>query len=256
MSGTLSVIKAGGNVLDSPEALEAFLDVFAAMAQDRILVHGGGVMASQTMRSLGIEPRMVDGRRITDEETLKVAVSVYAGWLNKTIVAKLQARGCNAIGLSGADGSVIDAAIRPKTPVDYGYVGDVKAVDVNFLELLLQQGYTPVLCAVTHDRKGTLLNTNADTIASSVAKAMAELRQVTLTYCFEKNGVLMDPEDGNSVIPYIDKPLFEELKASGTVSAGMIPKLDNAFAAIDAGVEKVIIKNSSNLGNSIGTIVQ
>lgn len=212
-------------------------------------------MASQTLRRMGIEPKMVDGRRITDAETLKVAVAVYAGWLNKTIVAKLQARGCNAVGLSGADGGVIESVIRPKEPVDFGFVGDVRSVDVKFLEMLLDQGITPVLCAVTHDRKGTLLNTNADTIASSVAKAMASVRKVNLTFCFEKNGVLADPADEDSVISQIDRAGFEEMKATGAISAGMIPKLDNAFSAISAGVHKVIIKNSANLGNSIGTVI-
>ncbi|MBO4764431.1 MAG: acetylglutamate kinase [Bacteroidales bacterium] len=252
----LSVIKIGGNVVDNPEALDAFLDDFIAMPNDKILVHGGGVMASQTLRRLGIEPRMVEGRRITDEQTLKVAVSVYAGWLNKTIVAKLQARRCNALGLSGADGDIIEADIRPKEPIDFGFVGDVRSVDIKFLDMLLEQGITPVLCAVTHDRKGTLLNTNADTIASRVARAMAAIRQVSLTFCFEKNGVLADPEDENSVIPNIDRTSFAEMKASGAVSAGMIPKLDNAFAAIDAGVKRVIIKNSANLGKAIGTVIE
>ena len=252
----LSVIKIGGNVVDSPEALDAFLDDFIAMPNDKILVHGGGVMASQTLRRLGIEPKMVDGRRITDEQTLRVAVSVYAGWLNKNIVAKLQARRCNALGLSGADGDSIEADIRPKEPIDFGFVGDVRSVDIKFLDMLLEQGITPVLCAVTHDRKGTLLNTNADTIASSVARAMAAIRQVSLTFCFEKNGVLADPEDENSVISHIDRQGFAEMKASGAVSAGMIPKLDNAFAAIDAGVQRVIIKNSANLGKAIGTVIE
>lgn len=255
MMDSLSVIKIGGNVVDSPEALEAFLDDFVSLPKEKILVHGGGVMASQTLRRLGIEPKMMNGRRITDAETLKVAVSVYAGWLNKTIVAKLQARGCNAVGLSGADGGVIESVIRAKEPVDYGFVGDVRSVDVKFLEMLLDQGITPVLCAVTHDRKGTLLNTNADTIASSVAKAMAAVRKVNLTFCFEKNGVLADPEDEGSVIPQIDRAAFEEMKATGAISAGMIPKLENAFSAISAGVHKVIIKNSANLGKSIGTVI-
>ena len=252
----LSVIKIGGNVVDSPEALDAFLDDFIAMPNDKILVHGGGVMASQTLRRLGIEPKMVDGRRITDEQTLRVAVSVYAGWLNKNIVAKLQARRCNALGLSGADGDIIEADIRPKEPIDFGFVGDVRSVDIKFLDMLLEQGITPVLCAVTHDRKGTLLNTNADTIASSVARAMAAIRQVSLTFCFEKNGVLADPDDENSVISHIDRQGFAEMKASGAVSAGMIPKLDNAFAAIDAGVQRVIIKNTANLGKAIGTVIE
>jgi acetylglutamate kinase len=253
---SLSVIKIGGNVVDDNEALDAFLDDFVAMPKNKILVHGGGAMASQTLLKLGIEPKMVEGRRITDEQTLKVAVAVYAGWINKNIVAKLQARGCNAIGISGADGSVIDAVMRPKKPIDYGYVGDITSVDVKFLDMLMDLGLTPVICAVTHDRKGTLLNTNADTIASRVARAMAAIRQVSLIYCFEKNGVLADPQDNNSVIQHIDRASYAELKAAGTVSAGMIPKLDNAFAAIDAGVKKVIIKNSANLGKAFGTVIE
>lgn len=256
MSELLSVIKIGGNVIDSEQALDAFLDDFAAIGHGKILVHGGGVMASQTLKRLGIEPKMVEGRRITDAQTLRVAAAVYAGLLNKTIVAKLQARGCDAVGLSGADANAIEADIRPKTPVDFGFVGDVKAVNVKFLAFLLEHGFTPVICAITHDGKGTLLNTNADTIASSVAKAMAAVRQVTLTYCFEKKGVLADPDDENSVISHIDKALFAELKASGAVSAGMIPKLDNAFGAIDAGVQRVIIKSSADIGKMTGTVIE
>ena len=256
MKRPLSIIKIGGNVIDSNDALNAFLDDFTALESDKILVHGGGVMASQTLRRMGIEPKMVEGRRITDGETLKVAVSVYAGWLDKTIVAGLQARACNAVGLSGADGNIIEADIRPKMPIDYGYVGDVRKVNVQLLETLLANGFTPVICAVTHDAQGTLLNTNADTIASAVAVAMAAVRPVSLTFCLEKNGVLADPEDDSSIIPRIDKAGFEKLKAGGIVTAGMIPKLTNAFAAIDAGVSKVIIKSASNLGNNIETTIE
>jgi acetylglutamate kinase len=256
----------------------------------KVLVHGGGVMASQMQKAMGMIPQMVEGRRVTDEDTLKVVTMVYAGWCNKNIVSLLQAVGCNAIGLTGADANVIKARKRApmyveslEKEVDYGYVGDVNAESVNagFIYSLLERGITPVLCAINHDGDGNLLNTNADTIASSVAIAMANYRYRTLRdvccrceecthcsddgrlthvteliYCFEKDGVLYDKNDDSSVIPEISQGSFEELKKNGIVADGMIPKLTNSFKAIHAGVERVIIKHAGNLNNGIGTTLK
>ena len=286
----IRVIKIGGNVVDNPELLRKFASDFAAMPGMKVLVHGGGVMASQMQKAMGMIPQMVEGRRVTDEDTLKVVTMVYAGWCNKNIVSLLQADGCNAIGLTGADGNVIKARKRApmyveslEKEVDYGYVGDVNAESVNagFIYSLLERGITPVLCAINHDGDGNLLNTNADTIASSVAIAMANYRyrslrdvccrceecthcsddgrltHVTeLIYCFEKDGVLYDKNDDSSVIPEISQGSFEELKKNGIVADGMIPKLTNSFKAIDAGVERVIIKHAGNLNNGIGTTLK
>jgi acetylglutamate kinase len=252
----LKVIKIGGNVIDNPDALEAFLESFAAVPGAKILVHGGGAIASRTLKRMGIEPIMIDGRRVTDAGTLQVVTAVYAGLINKTIVATLQKYGCNAIGLSGADGNVITSRKRPATPVDYGFVGDIDKVNGSTFDALLSAGFTPVVCAINHDGHGTLLNTNADTIASGIAVAMSKLYDTQLIMCFEKDGVLMDKDDETSVIPVIDKPLFEELKATGKVNAGMLPKLKNAFDAIDAGVGKVVIKNSAKLADESGTTIR
>lgn len=252
----LKVIKIGGNVIDNPDALEAFLEAFAAVPGAKILIHGGGAIASRTLKKMGIEPVMIEGRRVTDADTLQVVTAVYAGLINKTIVATLQKYGCNAIGLSGADGNALTSEKRPATPIDYGFVGDVKAVNSSTFCTLLNAGMTPVVCAINHDGHGTLLNTNADTIASSVAVAMSGRYDTELILCFEKDGVLMDKDDESSVIPVIDKPLFEQLKSEGKVNAGMLPKLKNAFDAIDAGVGKVIIKNSAKLSEDSGTIIQ
>lgn len=254
----IRVIKIGGNVVDNPELLQKFVKDFAAMPEMKILVHGGGVMASQMQKSMGMMPQLVEGRRVTDEETLKVVTMVYAGWCNKHIVSLLQAEGCNAIGLTGADGNVIKA--RKRGPiyaeslgkeVDYGYVGDVDHTCVNtgFLNNLLESGIVPVLCAINHDGNGSLLNTNADTIASSVAIAMS----AELIYCFEKDGVLYDKDDDTSIIREIDRKLFAELKAEGRIADGMIPKLANSFKAIDSGVSRVIIKHARNLLCETGT---
>ncbi len=251
----LKVIKIGGNVIDHPEALEAFLKKFATIAGAKILVHGGGAIASRMLKSMGIEPVMIEGRRVTDAATLDVVTAVYAGLINKNIVATLQKYGCNAAGLSGADCNAITSRKRPATPIDYGFVGDVERVNAASFEIFLAAGITPVVCAINHDGQGTLLNTNADTVASSVAVAMSSLYDTELVMCFEKNGVLYDKDDDNSVIPQIDKPLFEELKSEGKVNAGMLPKLKNAFDAIGAGVGKVIIKNSNHLTEDIGTTI-
>ena len=283
----IKVVKIGGNVVDNPELLREFVRDFAAMPGMKVLVHGGGVMASQMQKEMGMVPKMIEGRRVTDEQTLKVVTMVYAGWCNKNITALLQARGCNAIGLTGADGNAIKASKRPPLhveslgeDVDYGYVGDVSAQSVNapFIYSLLSRGIVPVFNAINHDGNGNLLNTNADTIASSIAVAMANYRYRTprevccrceecthcsddgrltheteLIYCFEKDGVLMDKDDDGSVIPEIDKEQFTMLKERGVVADGMIPKLTNSFKAIDSGVARVVIKHARNLLSNKGT---
>lgn len=273
----ISVIKIGGNVVDNPLLLEQFIHVFASFEGPRILVHGGGVMASQMQRQLGYEPVMIDGRRVTDENTLKIVTMVYAGWCSKHIVALLQKYGCNAAGLSGADADIIRASKRPPvhrtgpdgkdTVLDYGFAGDVDPSRINteFLTSLTDSGITPVICAITHDGNGNLLNTNADTIASSIAVALAcwernagpsSGREVRLIYCFEKDGVLYDKDDDSSVIPEITPDIYAGLKEEGRVAAGMIPKLDNAFKAIESGVSEVIIKHARNLGTDNGTVIR
>lgn len=239
----LSILKIGGNILDNEAFLENLLDTFSGLPGKKILVHGGGKIANVLMEQLGIKPNMVDGRRITDEKTLEVVTMVYAGLINKRLVARLQSRGCEAIGLTGADANIIPAVKRPVKEIDYGFVGDVypKDISANTITGFLGMGLVPVCAPITHNGEGDLLNTNADTIASSLAIALAPFFNVNLIYCFEKNGVLMDPQDENSVIPKIDEGLFNEYKASGVISAGMIPKLDNAFKAIGSGVKQVTI---------------
>ncbi len=248
----IKVVKIGGNVIDNPQALERFCSDFAALDGAKVLVHGGGKLASDFQRRMGLEPQMVEGRRVTDGETLRLVTMVYAGWCSKHIAALLQSRGCNAIGLAGCDASLIKAARRPpktlsdgRTVVDYGLVGDVTkaSVDAAGIRQLLDQGTVPVFCAITHDGCGTLLNTNADTIASSIAAAL----EAELLYCFEKNGVLYDRDDPDSVIRVIDPALYHSLKAEGRVADGMIPKIDNAFAALGDGARCVRLKNSAQL---------
>jgi acetylglutamate kinase len=254
----LTIVKIGGNIVDKPEALEYFLRDFNNLRGPKILIHGGGVLASELSKKLGIETIMLNGRRVTDYETLKIVSMVYAGWINKSIVAALQKIGCNALGLSGADGDSVPAVRRSPEPVDFGYVGDVNPTNINssFLEGLLARGICPVFCAITHDRNGSLLNTNADTMASSIAIAMSSDYCTKLIYCFEKEGVLFDENDGDSIIPLITKNNYSKLKEDGIVKGGMIPKLDNAFAAIENGVAEVCIKHASNLSNSKGTILK
>ena len=286
----IRIVKIGGNVVDNPELLREFVKDFAAMPGMKALIHGGGVMASQMQKSMGMTPQMIEGRRVTDEDTLKVVTMVYAGWCNKNITALLQAEGCNAIGLSGADGNAIKARKRPPVhveslgeDVDYGFVGDVTGESVNagFIYSLMERGIVPVFNAINHDGEGNLLNTNADTIASSVAIALANYKyrsprevccrceecthcrddgrlthETELIYCFEKDGVLYDKDDDSSVIPEIDRKRFAELKAEGRVADGMIPKLANSFKAIDSGVARVIIKHARNLNNKKGTVLK
>ena len=248
---TLNIIKIGGNVIDNSENLYHFLKDFKDLPGYKILVHGGGKIATQVSDSLGIESRLVDGRRITDVETLRVVTMVYGGLVNKNIVAQLQRFGTNAIGLTGADGNLIKAKKRPVKTIDYGFVGDIydRSVNTEGISNLLKAGFTPVFCALTHDGEGQLLNTNADTIASALAVAMAGVFYTTLIYCFEKKGVLMDIDDEESVIREIDPERYEELKIQQIIHSGMLPKLDNAFTAIACGVKAVVIGRSDDLGN-------
>lgn len=245
----LHIIKIGGNIIDDPVALGAFLKAFSAIEGHKILVHGGGKLATDLGRTLGIPQTMVDGRRITDTETLKIIVMVYAGLVNKTIVAQLQANGCNAIGLSGADGNLLSATKRNHQLIDFGWVGDVLPDNVNteLLNHLIGAGLVPVIAPVTHDGKGQLLNTNADSIASIIASVLAEAYAVSLTYCFEKDGVLRNVQEEDSIIPVLTKEQYQKLKMEGIISKGMIPKLDNAFDALDKGIEMVTICHANNL---------
>ena len=252
----LIILKIGGNVIDNPPVLEAVLRDFATWQAHKILVHGGGKIASKLMERLGIAPKMVEGRRITDRETLDIVTMVYAGLINKNMVATLQTHACNAIGLTGADANLIPAAKRPVKDIDYGYVGDLNfdCISADMLVNLLKSGLVPVLAPITHDGAGSLLNTNADTIASSVAIALAKFFRVQLTFCFEKQGVLRDPNDEQSVIDFLDKDMFQQYKNEGIITAGMIPKLDNAFVALQNGVEEVRICSPNSLHE--GTRIQ
>jgi acetylglutamate kinase len=245
----LTIIKIGGNVIDNSENLHQFLLDFTALPGDKILVHGGGKIATELGESLGVQAKMVDGRRITDIETLRVVTMVYAGLINKNMVAQLQAKGNNAIGLTGADGNIIKAKKRPVKTVDYGFVGDLDEASVSsaMLDHLLIAGLVPVLCAITHDGDTQLLNTNADTIASAVAVAMSSLYKTRLVYCFEKKGVLKDIKNDDSVVREIHADEFKTLTADGTVAGGMIPKLHNAFEAIKKGVSAVYIGKADEL---------
>jgi len=254
---TLSIVKIGGNIVDAPEALDAFLDDFYRLGGHKILVHGGGVMASKMAKQLGIETKMLNGRRITDAETLKLVTMVYAGWINKNIVAQLQKRGCNAIGLSGADANTIPAIKRSPVPIDFGFAGDPDPGKTNaaFLSRLLEGGVTPVFCAITHDENGSLLNTNADTIANTIATACSRLYQTILYYCFEKEGVLKDLNNPDSLIPAMHRDEYEAYKKQHIIVDGMIPKLDNAFKAIQSGVSEVIILHAKNILNGKGTVL-
>lgn len=245
----LLVVKIGGNIIDNAPALNSFLASLAAIDTPKILVHGGGKLATELSAKLNIPTQMVEGRRITDTETIKVVTMTYAGWVNKTIVAQLQAKGCTAIGLSGADAKLIPAVKRPVKDIDYGWVGDLEAkkVNVTFLKTLLASGVTPVVAPISCDTEGNLLNVNADTVASTLAEAMGKDYAVTLAYCFEKNGLLMDVNDNSSVIPEISLVNAQELKASGVISEGMVPKIDNAFGAIANGVNTVVIGHANNI---------
>lgn len=254
----VTVYKIGGNVIDDAEALKAFLAEFAAAPSPKVLVHGGGKEASRMSRAMGVEPQMVNGRRITDADTIRIVTMVYAGLVNKRVVAGLQALGCNAIGLSGADGNAIKATRRPAKPVDYGFVGDISPEGVNapFIGGLVEGGLVPVFCAINHDGNGTLLNCNADSVASAIAKGLAAAGyDVNLVFCFEQPGVLADIDDKSSVISVITPDSYPALRESGTVSGGMIPKVENALDAVASEVRSVAIRSSQNINEPSGTVV-
>ena len=252
--------------MENAASLASLLEQFASMPGRKVLVHGGGRLATSMAASLGIESRMVGGRRITDEKMLEVVTMVYGGLVNKNIVTGLQAKGVKAIGLTGADGDVIRSHKRPlkrvkmddgtEQMVDFGFVGDVDRVDAQLLSELIESGSVPVVAPLTHDGEGHILNTNADTIASSVAQALAGLYDVTLTFCFEKAGVLRDADDDSSVIPLIDEQAASRLIAEGVIAGGMIPKIENAFDAIRKGVRQVVITHSDNIDGSRGTTIK
>ena len=252
-------MKIGGNVIDDDVKLSSFLDAFAAIGGHKILVHGGGKLATRLATSLGINQQLIDGRRITDAETLKVVTMVYAGYINKNIVSLLQSKHCNAIGLCGADANTVLAHKRTHDTIDYGFVGDVDTVDISILKLMLEQDITVVFAPITHNKKGVLLNTNADTVANEIAKALSADYEVTLIFAFEKNGVLYDANDDHSVISAINQDLYRSLKEKRTIFAGMIPKLENAFAALEGGVKKVVIGSFEQIDqlvtNTAGTTI-
>lgn len=253
----VTIVKVGGAIVEDNEQLAQLLTDFAAIPGKKVLVHGGGRRATKVAAALGIESKMVNGRRITDAQMLEVVTMVYGGLVNKNLVAKLQAKGVNALGLTGADMDVIHSHKRPvKDGVDFGYVGDVEHANGKMLQTLIQEGITPVMAPLTHDGNGNILNTNADTIASETAKALAPYYNVTLIYSFEKKGVLSNPDDDNSVIPVITRSDFEKYQADGTIGGGMIPKIENALAAVDAGVKEVIITLATAIDGKQGTVIK
>ncbi|PRD51274.1 acetylglutamate kinase [Sphingobacterium gobiense] len=249
MNSGLHIIKIGGNVIDDDAQLQRFLEQFSALRGKKILVHGGGKIATRIAADLGIEAKLVDGRRITNKPMLDVVTMVYAGLTNKHVVSSLQKLGCDALGLCGADGNTIKAIKRPVREIDYGYVGDILVDSVNphSIKKFLEAGFTPVFSAITHNGLGQLLNTNADTIASALAVSLAKIYETKLIYCFEKDGVLRDVNDSDSVIQSIKADEFEQLKATNVIYEGMIPKLENAFEALGKGVKNVYIGNALNL---------
>lgn len=247
----LTIVKIGGNVIDNPDALGRFLTAFASIAGSKLLVHGGGKIATQIAEKLGIETTMIDGRRITDQPMLDVVTMVYGGLVNKQIVARLQALAINAIGMTGADAGTVLAHKRPVNEIDYGMVGDIDAVDSGQIQSFLRQTLTPVFAPITYGKAGELFNTNADTMASAIAVGMAVHNEVTLVYCFEKKGVLSDPTNDDSVITTLTPDRYAEHKAAGTINKGMIPKLDNAFTAIKNGVSRVIICHADEVAAAV-----
>jgi len=257
---SLYVIKIGGNIVDNPALLTSCLQAFAQVKGQAILIHGGGKLATSLATSMGVEQKMVDGRRITDEATLKIVTMVYAGYINKNIVAQLQAKGVDAIGLSGADGNLIKAHQRINAAIDFGFVGDIDQININLLIELLSKNRRLVIAPITHDGNGQLLNTNADTIAQSIATALASTYQVHLIYGFEKEGVLEDIQDPSSVILRINRPLYGTLKDQKVILDGMIPKIDNAYQALENGVQSVIIGKAEKMNELIngtaGTTIQ
>lgn len=249
MKEHLTIIKVGGKIVENSESLNSFLKDFAAVEGKKLLVHGGGRSATQMAARLGVETKMVDGRRITDEAMLEVVTMVYGGLVNKRIVAGLQALGIDAVGLTGADMNIVLSDKRKVSAVDYGWVGDVKRVNAEAVATLIESGCCPVVAPLTHDGCGHMLNTNADTMAGEMAKAMAAHYDVTMMFCFEKPGVLADENDDSSLIPTITPAVLDDLKRRGVVSGGMIPKLDNAIACVSAGVESVVITQADRIAD-------
>ena len=243
----LYIIKIGGNIIDDEEKLSSFLQSFASVKSHKILVHGGGKLATKLAQQLGIEQQLIEGRRITDAETLKVVTMVYAGYINKNIVSQLQAKSCTVIGLCGADANLIQSHKRVHPSIDYGFVGDVDTVNSSFLQSLLSQNINIVVAPITHNEEGQLLNTNADTIAQEIAQAMSAFYEVHLIYCFEKSGVLANADDDTTVISSINSSYYQQLKEQNIIYAGMIPKLHNAFAALNKGVHRVVIGKAEQL---------
>lgn len=253
----ITVVKIGGNVIDDPDALKDFIKKFSKLQGPKILVHGGGKEATRLSKALGIETKIIDGRRVTDKDTIEIVTMTYAGLINKRIVAMLQAEGCNALGFSGADGNLMPATLRPKQPTDYGFVGDINPDDVNtdLLSNLMNLSITPVMCAICHDSHGSLLNCNADSVASAMAIGASRIAPTKLIYCFEKPGVLSDVDDDKSVIPYITPENFDSLKEEGVIAQGMIPKLQNALLSASKGVASVRICDASSLFSPTGTTI-
>lgn len=257
MKQKVTVVKVGGKIVEAPDTLETLLHRFSALEGMKVLVHGGGRTATEVAARLGVETHMVDGRRITDADMLRVVTMVYGGLVNKQVVARLQACGVNALGLTGADMNLIRSHRRPeRNGVDFGFVGDVDTVDGERLAQLLHSGVTPVVAPLTHDGEGHLLNTNADTMAGEVAKALARQFEVTLVYCFEHAGVLADPDNEASVIPLITRRDFDVLKAQGVVTGGMLPKIENCLSAVGAGVRRVVITRADTLQEGCGTTIE
>ena len=258
MKKPLYIVKIGGNIVDNPAMVEDFITHFEKLPSPKLLVHGGGKLATRLSQKLGIESKLIEGRRITSKEELEIVTMVYAGKINKDLVAHLQAKNINALGFTGADANILVAKKRPVKEIDYGFVGDVEKVNTEFLALCLENNIVPVCCAITHDGNGQLFNTNADTIAKELAVGLSESFEVNLMYCFEKKGVLQDAQDDDSVIPIISLSDFENLKAEQIISEGIIPKLTNSFEALKQGVNGVMIGNTSmlSLNNSTYTLLK
>lgn len=251
----LTIIKVGGKIVEEEDSLKQLLHDFSKIDGFKILVHGGGRSATKIAERLGIESKMVDGRRITDSETLQVVTMVYGGLVNKNIVAGLQSLGVNALGLTGADMDIIRSDKRPVKEIDYGFVGDVKKVKGDVLKLLIDQNIVPIIAPLSHDGQGNMLNTNADTMAAETAQAMSQYYDVSLVYCFEKKGVLMNEHDDDSVIPQLDKANYQRYVQEGIIQGGMLPKLENAFKSIEKGVSEVVITKASEIGKGKGTVI-
>lgn len=250
---TLKIIKIGGNIIDNTVALTTFLEQFSELKGPKLLVHGGGKLATKLAQKMNVEVKMIDGRRITDAETLDIITMVYAGKINKNVVAKLQSFHCNSIGFSGADGNAIVATKRPVKTIDYGFVGDVTSVNTKAIEVLLENDITPVFCAISHDKNGQLFNTNADTIASELAIGLATKFKTELYYCFEKNGVLRDVNDDNSVVTHINSETCQQLIEEKVIVDGMLPKINNCFHALNNNVSKVCVGKSTMLFDANAT---